>query len=247
MKQDRHKSRRHRSTDKRAADNKAGQPEKAACNLPDGPSRFKACLEGHVVVSRESLQRLEIYAELLTKWQKAQNLVAPNSLDHLWVRHFADSAQLLAHLHNIRSLADLGSGAGFPGLVLALLQPEGYDFTTHLIEANGRKCAFLKDVVRNTGANVEIHNCRIEDFANQSTIPDIDVVTARALKPLKVLLQLGWFAFERGAFGLFLKGSGATEEINDARRQWDYEATCFKSLTHQDACVIQLMNIQPRR
>ncbi len=196
-------------------------------------------------VSRETGDQLEIYHDLLVKWQKVQNLVAPATLDHVWSRHFADSAQLLPLLDDAGCVVDMGSGAGFPGLVLALLKAD-QDFNVHLIEANGRKCVFLKDVARATGANVEIHNCRIEEFANESTIPSIDVVTARALKPLHLLLDLGSFAFSRGAMGLFLKGKTFASEIEDAGKNWEFEALNFASQTDVDGRIVKIFNVQPK-
>ena len=109
-----------------------------------------------------------------------------------------------------------------------------------------RKCVFLKDVARATGANVEIHNCRIEEFANESTIPSIDVVTARALKPLHLLLDLGSFAFSRGAMGLFLKGKTFASEIEDAGKNWEFEALNFASQTDVDGRIVKIFNVQPK-
>ena len=201
-------------------------------------------------VSRETVERLEIYHDLLVKWQKVQNLVAPNTLDQVWSRHFADSAQLLLHLgfapNSSHNLVDLGAGGGFPGLVLAILMMDQPQWTVHLLEANGRKCAFLKDVARSTGANVEIHNCRIEDFANQSTIPFIDVVTARALKPLLTLIELGQFAFQNKAVGVFLKGKRAQDEIEEALTDWSFEAACFESCTDPEGQIVKISDVKPK-
>lgn len=217
-----------------------------------GMEAVRRVLGSAVAVSRETEAKLTLYHDLLVKWQKAQNLVAPATLDDIWDRHFADSAQLLPLIladgaNQPLTLVDFGSGAGFPGLALSLIAPPEPDLRTHLVEANGRKCAFLRDVARNCGANVEIHNCRIEDFANQSTIPAIDVVTARALKPLDQLLDLGDFAFQQGARGLFLKGRSSGKEIEAARKRWLFEASCFDSLTEREARVISIKNVKPRR
>ena len=201
-------------------------------------------------VSRETGDQLEIYHDVLVKWQEVQNLVAPNTLEHVWSRHFADSAQLLPHLgfepHSSRNLVDLGAGGGFPGLVLAILMMDRPEWTVHLVEANGRKCAFLKDVARSTGANVEIHNCRIEDFANESTIPSIDVVTARALKSLHLLLELGSFAFSHGAMGLFLKGKTFADEIEEARKSWKFEALDFASQTDAEGRIVKIIDVKQK-
>ncbi len=214
---------------------------------------LESLLKGHLTVSRETGIRFQQYHDLLVKWQKVQNLVAPNTLKDIWFRHFLDSAQLMPYLlarENAvggRTLVDFGSGAGFPGMVLALLIPESQAFNIHLVEANSRKCAFLKDVARTVRVNVEIHNCRIEDFANQSTIQTVDFVTARALKPLPRLLDLGHFAFKEGAVGLFLKGKTALEEIIEAQKMWEFQLDSFESCTETEARIVQITNVKPRR
>jgi len=216
----------------------------------DNFESMKTALEGCIDVSRETRARLDVYHQLLVQWQKVQNLVAPNTLDQVWTRHFADSAQLspLLDAFNGESkvLVDLGSGAGFPGLVLAILKADQPNFKVHLVEANGRKCAFLKDVARATGLDVDIHNCRIEDFANKSTIFAVDVVTARALKPLHSLLDLGGFAFQNGAAGLFLKGQSYAQEIEEALSSWSFEVECFESCTDKEGRIVKVTQIKPR-
>lgn len=197
-------------------------------------------------VSRETITRLKQYEELLLKWQRVQNLVAPNTLNEIWHRHFADSAQLVKFLGDSKIIVDMGAGAGFPGMVLAILLMDRPEVCVHLVEANGRKCSFLKDVARQTGAHVEIHNCRIEVFAIESTIPKIDVVTARALKSLDTLLSLGSFAFEKGASGLFLKGKSVSEEIDEANKDWMFETECFESLTDPLGRIVKIFDIKPR-
>lgn len=201
-------------------------------------------------VSRETVERLQIYHDLLVKWQRVQNLVAPATLSAIWSRHFADSAQLYPYLNlklgEPKVLADMGAGAGFPGMVLAIMAVDAADLQVHLIEANGRKCAFLKDVARQTGVHVEIHNCRIESFANESSIPVVDVVTARALKPLGQLLDLGHFAFVNGATGLFLKGQSYADEIEEAAQTRVFEAEIFESLTEPNGRIVRLSNIRSR-
>lgn len=197
-------------------------------------------------VSRETIERLVIYHNLLKKWQKVQNLVSPSTLDRIWHRHFADSAQLVPLIGDSKIVVDLGSGGGFPGMVLAILLQERPDFTLQLVEANGRKCAFLKDVARATSTHVEIHNCRIEVFAIESTIPKVDVITARALKPLKDLLQFGLFGFEKGAKGVFLKGQTFQTEIDEALELFDFEVVCHQSQTDEMGRIVEIFNVKPR-
>jgi 16S rRNA (guanine527-N7)-methyltransferase len=166
-------------------------------------------------VSRETLQRLETYAALLTKWQAKINLVGPATLPDLWRRHFLDSAQLLPLLPAAAgTLVDLGSGAGFPGLVLAIMT----GWRIHLLDSDQRKCAFLRQVALDCGVldRVTIHAKRIE----QVTGTPADVVTARACAPLGELLDLAEpFIGEKGT-GLFLKGAQAEEELTQAQRHW---------------------------
>jgi len=181
-----------------------------------GRSEFASELKAlGINVSRETLQRLETYAGLLVKWQAKINLVGPATLPDLWRRHFLDSAQLLPLLSAATgTLADLGSGAGFPGLVLAIMT----DWRVHLLDSDQRKCAFLRQVALDCGVldRVTIHARRIE----QVTGITADVVTARACAPLDELLDLAEpFIGEKGT-GLFLKGAQAEEELTQAQRRW---------------------------
>ena len=157
-------------------------------------------------VPRETIHRLSRYADLLAHWQNSTNLVAPATLPSLWSRHFADSAQLRDLAPDARLWLDLGSGAGFPGLVIAILQAGRPNFRMHLVEANKRKCAFLAEVARETAAPVEVHCARIEALAEttQRLVPE--VVSARALAPLPRLLELAAPFFGAKTRGLFLKG-----------------------------------------
>lgn len=207
-----------------------------------GPKEFQKQFD----VSRETVERLKLYETLLIKWQKAQNLVAPNTLDEVWHRHFADSAQVLKYLDSAKIIVDMGAGGGFPGLVLGILLMERPGSCVHLVESNSRKCSFLKDVARQTGAHVEIHNCRIEVFAIESTIQSIDVVTARALKPLNTLLTFGQALFEKGAKGVFLKGKGTHAEIEEASQDWDFSHETYESLTDPLGRIVKLNDIKPR-
>ncbi|MBA4099022.1 MAG: 16S rRNA (guanine(527)-N(7))-methyltransferase RsmG [Rhodospirillum sp.] len=181
-----------------------------------GQSEFVSELKAlGINVSRETLQRLEIYVALLAKWQAKINLVGPATLPDLWRRHFLDSAQLLPLLPAAAgTLADLGSGAGFPGLVLAIM----IDWRVHLLDSDQRKCAFLRQVALDCGVldRVTIHAKRIEQVTGIAA----DVVTARACAPLGELLGLAEpFIGEKGT-GLFLKGAQAEEELTQAQRRW---------------------------
>jgi len=161
-----------------------------------------------VEVSRETLARLHRYAELLCHWQKSINLVSRNTLDQIWVRHFQDSAQLAALAPKTATLwLDLGSGAGFPGLVLAILGV-GH---VHLMESDGRKCVFLREVIRETAAPATVHHGRIESLPPMRT----DVITARALAPLTALVPLAARHATADTVALFPKGRQSARELQD--------------------------------
>src|SRR4029077_7870540 len=162
-------------------------------------------------VSRETLERLEAYAELLRRWSGRINLVSRNTLGDLWRRHFLDSAQLEPLLpEKARSLVDLGSGAGFPGLVLAIVGVPGVE----LIESDARKAVFLREAARIANASVKIVDSRIE----MAKPHPVDVVTARACAPLDKLLPLTQRFTGPKTVCLFLKGEHAEEELTAARR-----------------------------
>lgn len=184
-------------------------------------------------VSRETLARLEIYAALLEKWQKAINLVGPRTLPELWQRHMLDSAQLFPLIPpEARRLADLGSGAGFPGLVLAIMGAPD----VHLIESDQRKCAFLDTVARETGTKVTIHRKRLEDIRDLNA----DVITARALAPLTKLLEYAVPLASKNAICLFLKGQSTDTELTDAKSVWYIEGVTRPSATDPVASVLIL-------
>lgn len=185
----------------------------------------------------QALAKLVLYADLLEKWQKSINLVGPDTIPNLWRRHFLDSAQLFPLLpQNIHRLVDMGCGAGFPGLVLAVLGVAD----VHLIESDARKCAFLREVARLTETPVTVHNARIEKVAPLGA----DVVTARALAPLDKLL--GWA--ERhllpGGHCLFLKGRAAEDELTQAAKEWNIATQRITSLSDSSGLVLHLEEVR---
>jgi len=202
----------------------------------DSPEKFAEAFD----VSRETLAALQVYEDLLRRWQRVKNLVAPDSLTNIWHRHFADSAQLLALAPDARVWLDLGTGAGFPGLVLAIMLESDSAAKVHLVEANGRKCAFLRDVARRTGAGVEIHNSRIESLGNERTLAGIDVVTARALAPLDRLMEYVGPYLLAGATGLFLKG----RETGVAPTYPGATIRRHPSITDREAAIIEVVGSQ---
>jgi 16S rRNA (guanine527-N7)-methyltransferase len=187
-------------------------------------------------VSRETLARLSVYLELLHRWQRAINLVGAATLADPWRRHFLDSAQLLAHLpQGMASLVDLGSGAGFPGMVLAVLGVPG----VVLIESDRRKAQFLREVARATGTEVTVRPERIETLAGWPA----DVVTARALAPLPRLLPLAEPFLAADSICLFLKGRNAERELTQALKSWHMVPEMFPSLSAPTGTVLKLRGV----
>ena len=201
-----------------------------------GPEEFAS----KTGVSRETLARFKAYADLLADWNARHNLVAKSTLPDLWHRHFWDSAQLAPHIPvQARSLADLGSGAGFPGLVLALLRP---NLTVTLHEATTKKCAFLQAVADRVGAKISIRNSRLEDLLPQA----FDVVTARALAPLPQLLQYAYPFTDPNSVCLFLKGQNVGAELTEAHKYWSMEASQVPSQTEPSAAIVTVRKLGPR-
>jgi 16S rRNA (guanine527-N7)-methyltransferase len=180
---------------------------------------------------------LAIYEDLLRRWQAKINLVAPNTLDSIWVRHFADSAQAQAALPEARVWADLGSGAGFPGLITALLLKSEPGGQVHLIESDQRKAAFLRAVSRETGAPVTVHAERIEK-ALAPLAGKIDAISARALAPLDKLVALAREPLEKGAKAVFLKGEEWADELTAAKRVGSFSYQTIESRTLPRARLI---------
>ena len=189
-------------------------------------------------VSRETLDRLETYLALLRRWQKAINLVGPATLADPWRRHFWDSAQLLPHIPTrARSLLDVGSGAGFPGLVLAILGAPGVT----LVESDGRKAAFLREAARATNAPVDIRAERIERL-RAPTAPD--VITARGVASLDLLLDRIKLYITPNTVCLFPKGRQADREIAAARRRWRMTVIKIPSATDPSGVILRLEDIR---
>jgi 16S rRNA (guanine527-N7)-methyltransferase len=185
-----------------------------------------------VDVSRETRERLAAYVALLTKWNAKINLVGPATLADVWRRHILDSAQLAPLVAGAAVLVDLGSGAGLPGLILAILGgPQ-----VHLIEADARKCAFLHEAARVTGTRVVIHNCRIE------SAPPIaaDIVTARALAPLGQLLDHAVRFLKPGGKCIFLKGARQADELTAARKSWHMVVSERPSLSDPSGVILEV-------
>jgi 16S rRNA (guanine527-N7)-methyltransferase len=229
-------------------------------------------------VSRETTVRLQIFEHVLLHWQKSMNLVAKSTLSEIWTRHFADSAQLLDVVRNrgkpVRSWLDLGSGAGLPGLVIAIMLAESATKSNPvrvtLIESDARKCAFLREVLRQVGLSqnqmpdvpmtgsgasirkippnrggitVDILPTRIETPANLANVGHVDVVSARAVAPLDALLGLSAPFFGAQTLGIFLKGREFEGEIENAKLSWHFVLDLIDSRTDPGAKVLALTDL----
>lgn len=197
--------------------------------------------------SDAALARLRLYAERLQKWQKAINLVAPKTLPELWQRHFLDSAQLLLHApQGAQRWLDLGSGGGFPGLVIAALS----EAHVHLVESDQRKAAFLRDTAHAMGVTATVHVKRIE-AVHATALHDAmggapQVISARALAPLKDLIDLAQPLAGPDTVFLFLKGRQAEDELTEARRYWTLRSPdLLPSLTEAEARIIRFTTPGP--
>jgi 16S rRNA (guanine527-N7)-methyltransferase len=178
----------------------------------------------------ETLRRLKTYANLLEKWRRVINLAGKSSLDDLWVRHFADSLQVAEEVPEARRWLDLGSGAGFPGLVIAIKYADAPGALVHLVEANQRKCAFLQNVIRETSAPAIVHCGRLEKIL-PALDEQIDAVSARAVAPLEALLGYGEKFIHQGAVGVFSKGKLFEAELTDSLTGGKYLITTIESKT----------------
>jgi 16S rRNA (guanine527-N7)-methyltransferase len=179
-------------------------------------------------VSRETLARLDVYVALLAKWRKTINLISEATFEEVWTRHIADCAQLLSLAPAALTWIDMGSGAGFPGLILAMQLAESPGARVHLIESDQRKAAFLREAARITGAAARIHNLRAEEAAGEIAEP-VDAVTARALAPLPRLLGLSKIWLEQGATGVFPRGRSEAMEIETLSEYQKYDFDFPKS------------------
>lgn len=191
-------------------------------------------------VSRETQEKLERYQALLLKWQKAINLVSRNTVDEAWHRHFEDSMQLQDIVPpGAKTVVDLGSGAGFPGLVLAILN-RGQSF--HLIESDQKKCEFLRTVARETGTDISVHDTRIEEIGVEISA---DVITARALASLSDLFDycLPWAEKNPALNMVFLKGQKAEQEIEEAKNRFSFDCESFPSATDPGATILRIRNL----
>ncbi|TGD97483.1 16S rRNA (guanine(527)-N(7))-methyltransferase RsmG [Methylobacterium nonmethylotrophicum] len=192
-------------------------------------------------VSRETADALDLYVAQLTRWQAIKNLVGPSTLAEVWTRHIADSLQLLALAPDATRWLDLGSGAGIPGLILAIAGRGRPGFRVDLVESNGRKGAFLQETARLTGAPARVHVARIETVI--ARFDDAQIVTARALAPLSQLLSWTAPLLKNGATGLFPKGRDVSTELTEAGERWKFEADLIPSRTDSEARIVRVSSV----
>ncbi|WP_105386307.1 16S rRNA (guanine(527)-N(7))-methyltransferase RsmG [Neorhizobium alkalisoli] len=196
-------------------------------------------------VSRETQERLEHFAGLFQKWAKTINLVAPSTLDELWRRHIADSAQIFQLSPEPNRWVDLGSGGGFPGVITAIFLAEIGGGWVHLVESNQKKAAFLRVALGETGARGSIHPIRIETATD--VIPECDLISARALAELEQLLfyTASW-TNNKNTRAFFHKGRDYANEVEKARGRWAFDLIKHDSAVEPDSVILELSNIRHR-
>jgi 16S rRNA (guanine527-N7)-methyltransferase len=197
-------------------------------------------------VSRETESRLDRYVELLQEWQAKTNLVAPSTLPNLWTRHVADSLQLLTLAPSAKVWMDLGSGGGFPGVVLACALAEMPGATVHLVERNAKKAAFLREALRVTASPGMVHFSDIEDTVERQQA-SIDCVTARALAPLHQLIGFAEPLVRKGAKALFSKGQDVETELTEATKYWNIKPNLHSSRTGGGGWIVEIDHIERRQ
>lgn len=190
-------------------------------------------------VSRETMEKFICYSEMLIKWQKSINLVSNSTLTDMWRRHFYDSAQLMDYIdkeHRPYKILDLGSGAGFPGLVLSILGAG----EVHLVEGVGKKCSFMKQVIQNTKIEATVHNERIE---NMKAFP-VNLITSRACADLGKLMDLTERFMTPDTACLFLKGERADEELAQAEKKWRFNIKKYTSKSEESGMILYLSKLK---
>jgi len=197
-------------------------------------------------VSRETLDRLQIYVDLVLKWQPAQNLIAPSTIPDIWTRHVADSLQTQWSYPEARTWVDIGSGGGFPGVVTAILLAGTPDGHVHMIESNQRKVAFLRTALRETGSRGTVHAGRIESVAKDWRHGAVDAVSARALASLDQLFRLSEPFAAQGAKAVFHKGQDFQREVNEASDTWAFDMVEKESLVDPLSRMLLFSNISAR-
>jgi 16S rRNA (guanine527-N7)-methyltransferase len=192
-----------------------------------------------VPVSRETEERLAAFVDLLGRWRNSANLVSESTMPSVWTRHVADSAQLLAVAPGAKRWVDMGAGAGFPGLVVAIQLVGVTGAVVHCIESDKRKCAFLREAARITGAPATIHPVRIETIDPES-LGSVDAVTARAFAPLPLTLELASVWLERGAIGVFPRGRSVEDQLQALAPAPPYAIDIVPSVVDAASAILRI-------
>jgi 16S rRNA (guanine527-N7)-methyltransferase len=195
-------------------------------------------------VSRETLARLDRFIALVLQRQAQINLIAPSTAPALWTRHVADSLQLLALAPEAQIWADFGSGAGFPGMVIACAIADTAGAQVHLVESSTKKAAFLREAAQAVGAPVVVHAVRVADFVRTAP-PKIDAVTARAFAPLPELLTQAYPLLIKGAVGVFPKGQAVEAELTEAAKYWNIQTSLTMSRTDPRGRIVVVRGLEP--
>ena len=209
------------------------QPDPVVLNVNDA-----AAFAAATGCDDQAIADLERYRSYLAEWNEKMNLVGPATLDIFWSRHAWDSAQILPLAPEAKTWADLGTGAGLPGVVLAILGKRRPDFHVHLVDSLAKRCRFLNEVVNGLGLPATVHNSRAEDLALT-----VDIVTARACAPMSRLLGYAQPYLKRGAVALFLKGQDVASELEDAAKAWDFEAEVSPSRSDARGQIVRVRRL----
>lgn len=193
--------------------------------------------------SREIAPLLDRYVATLLQWQATTNLIAPSTIPELWTRHIVDSLQLLPLAPGANHWVDLGSGGGFPGVVIACALTGRPGAVVHLVESNLKKAAFLREAVRLTGAPAKVHAVRIEDFVDGFDEP-VEIVTARALASLDNLIEKAYPLLRRGAQALFLKGQDVEAELTTTSKCWTIDVELIPSITDAGGRIVRVRSAE---
>lgn len=210
----------------------------APAPLDPAESADAAAFRAAVQASDAQMADMRAFLELLSEWNGRMNLVGPSALGEFWMRHALDSAQLRLLTPEAEAWADLGAGAGFPGIVLAILDKGRPGAHVHLVESMAKRCRFLQAVVDALSLPATVHNVRAEDLKLK-----VDVVTARACAPMVKLLGFSWPYLRQGAVGLFLKGQDVASELEEAAKYWKFEADLIPSISYSEGRVVRLKKV----
>lgn len=205
---------------------------------PDATMVDDQAFQAAMGANAAQMSDLRAFYELLADWNGRMNLVGPSALGDFWGRHVLDSAQLRLIAPEARTWADLGAGAGFPGLVLAILAKGETGACVHLIESMAKRCRFLEAVADVLALPVVVHNVRAESLTLQ-----VDVVAARACAPMVRLLGYAWPYLRSGAMGLFLKGQDVGVELQEAAKSWKFEADLIPSISHGEGRIARVRKV----